>query len=57
MSLIDNEHRSGTVIAKTDVKLAPIAQKEFTFMVQETPYFALHVMHIMANRLRHQHLD
>ena len=57
MSLIDNEHRSGTVIAKTDVKLAPIAQKEFTFMVQETPYFALHVMHIMANRLRRQHLD
>ena len=52
MALIDNAPRSGTVIAKTDVRLAAIAQKEFTFMIQETPYFALHVMHIMANRLR-----
>ena len=55
MALIDQAHRSGTVVAKTDVKLAPITQKEFTFMVQETPYFALHVMHIMANRLRKLH--
>ena len=55
MALIDNLPRSGTVTAKTDVILAPIMQKEFTFMIQETPYFALHVMHIMANRLRKQH--
>ena len=54
MALIDNERRSGTVTAKTNVKLAPITQKEFTFMIQETPYFALHVMHIMANRLRNR---
>ncbi len=52
MALIDNERRSGTVVAKTDVKLAAIKQQEFTYMIQETPYFALHVMHIMANRLR-----
>ena len=57
MALVDNERRSGTVTAKTDVKLAPITQKEFVFMIQETPYFALHVMHIMANRLRKQHLN
>jgi CRP/FNR family cyclic AMP-dependent transcriptional regulator len=57
MALIDQSQRSGTVVAKTDVRLAPIAQREFTFMVQETPLFALHVMHIMADRLRKQHLD
>ena len=55
MALIDQQRRSGTVTARTDVKLAPITQKEFTFMIQETPYFALHVMHIMANRLRKLH--
>jgi CRP/FNR family cyclic AMP-dependent transcriptional regulator len=52
MALIDQARRSGTVTAKTDVRLAPIAQREFTYMIQETPFFALHVMHIMANRLR-----
>lgn len=55
MALIDNEHRSGTVTAKTDVRLAPIHKQEFMYMVQETPFFALHVMHIMANRLRKVH--
>jgi len=57
MALIDQEKRSGTVTATTDVTLAPITQKEFTFMIQETPYFALHVMHIMANRLRRVQLQ
>lgn len=55
MALIDQAHRSGTVVAKTDVILAPIAQKEFTYMIQEMPYFALRVMLIMANRLRKVH--
>lgn len=55
MALIDNAPRSATAVAKTDCHLVPINQKQFVFMVQETPNFALQVMHIMAQRLRANH--
>lgn len=52
MSLIEQTHRSATATAKTEVKVVPLNQKRFMFMVQETPYFAITVMKIMAERLR-----
>jgi CRP-like cAMP-binding protein len=52
MGLIDRGPRSATAIAKTDCKLVPLNEQRFTFMVQETPNFALQVMRIMADRLR-----
>ncbi|MEZ4862418.1 MAG: cyclic nucleotide-binding domain-containing protein [Caldilineaceae bacterium] len=52
LSLVDQSLRSATAIAKTDCVLAPINERRFLFLVQETPYFALHVMSIMAERLR-----
>ncbi|MEZ4668786.1 MAG: cyclic nucleotide-binding domain-containing protein [Anaerolineae bacterium] len=52
LALIDNHAHSATAIAKTDCKLAPIDRQSFTFMVSETPFFALEVMKIMADRLR-----
>lgn len=52
MALIDDEPRSATVVAKTDCQLVPIDRRRFEFMVQETPFFALAVMRIMADRLR-----
>lgn len=54
MALIDHKTRSATAVAKTDAKLVPVDQKRFTFMVQETPHFALEVMAMMAERLRHE---
>jgi len=53
MALIDTKPRSATAIAKTDCKLVPISEKRFTFLVQQTPNFALQVMRVMADRLRH----
>ncbi len=53
MALIDAKPRSATAIAKTDCKLVPISEKRFTFLVQQTPNFALQVMRVMADRLRH----
>jgi CRP-like cAMP-binding protein len=53
MALIDNSPRSATAIAKTDCKVVPLDQRRFQFLVQETPFFALQVMTIMATRLRH----
>jgi len=52
MALIDTQPRSATAIATTDCKLVPLDQKRFTFLVQETPFFAVDVMRIMAARLR-----
>jgi len=54
MALIDARPRSATAVARTDCRLAPINQNRFKFLVQQTPYFALHLMQGMAERLRHR---
>lgn len=51
MALVGQGARSATAIARTEVTLVPIDQKRFTFLVQETPYFAVYVMKILADRL------
>jgi len=52
MAMIDDAKRSATVVAKTDCTLLQIERKRFNFLIQQTPNFALHVMRVMANRLR-----
>jgi CRP/FNR family transcriptional regulator, cyclic AMP receptor protein len=52
MALIDNEPRSASAIAITDVELVPVSEKQFLFLVSQTPYFALKVMRVLAQRLR-----
>jgi CRP/FNR family transcriptional regulator, cyclic AMP receptor protein len=52
MALIDSAPRSATAVAVTDVKLVPVSEKQFLFLISNTPYFALNVMRVMARRLR-----
>lgn len=52
MALIDDMPRSATAVAATDVKLVPISEKQFLFLVSHTPFFALKVMRVLAGRLR-----
>jgi CRP-like cAMP-binding protein len=52
MALIDSNSRSATAIARTDCKLIEINEKQFAFQVQRTPIFAIHVMKVLADRLR-----
>ena len=52
MALIDQAPRAASAIAKTACKLAVIPEKRFLFLVQTTPYFALQLMKVMADRLR-----
>jgi CRP-like cAMP-binding protein len=52
MALIDQGPRSATAVAKTACKLVAIDQRRFEFLVQQTPFFSLTVMKIMADRLR-----
>ncbi len=52
MALIDTNPRSATVVARTDCKLVPINESRFKYLVQQTPFFAIEVMRVMARRLR-----
>ena len=52
MALIDQTPRVATATAKTPCKLAVIPERRFLFLVQTTPQFALHIMKVMADRLR-----
>lgn len=52
MALIDSQARSATAIAKSDCRLAMVDEEQFLYMVPETPFFALHVMRVLVERLR-----
>jgi CRP-like cAMP-binding protein len=52
MALIDDEPRSASALAKTGCRLVPVDRRQFEYMVQETPHFALAVMKVVADRLR-----
>lgn len=52
MAMIDGAPRTASAIARSDCKLVPIDEKRFQFLVQQTPYFAIEVMRVLADRLR-----
>ena len=52
MSLIDMEPRSATAVAIADCEVVPINERLFVELVQESPYFALDVMRVLAQRIR-----
>ena len=52
LALIDTVPRSASAIAATPSRLAQVGKREFMFLVQEHPTFALQVMSVMAERLR-----
>lgn len=52
MALIDGSARSADALARTDVTLIPVNEKQFVFLVGQLPYFALGVMRVLAERLR-----
>lgn len=52
MSLIDSNHRSATAIARTEARCARVDENEFLAMVVDTPFFALHVMRVLVQRMR-----
>jgi CRP/FNR family cyclic AMP-dependent transcriptional regulator len=52
MSLIDDSPRSADAVAQTEARLALIDERQFLYLVHETPMFALNIMSIMADRLR-----
>jgi len=53
MALIEHKPRTATATAVTPAKIVEVDQKRFLYLVQNTPFFALDVMRVMAARIRH----
>jgi CRP/FNR family transcriptional regulator, cyclic AMP receptor protein len=51
IALIEDTPRNATALALTDTHVVPVGEKQFLFLVRETPYFALNVMRVLARRL------
>ena len=54
MALIDNSPRSADARASRECRVVPVDQYNFTHYVQHSPFFAIYVMSVMAERLRGQ---
>ena len=52
MALIDKSPRGATVVAREPSRLAQIDQRRFLHLIQLNPFFATHVMKVLADRLR-----
>lgn len=52
MALIDSEPRVATAVARTACRLAAVSEEQFLELMQDTPYFGLEIMKVMAHRLR-----
>jgi CRP/FNR family cyclic AMP-dependent transcriptional regulator len=51
MAIVGSHKRTATAVAKTPCRLAPVTERRFVLLVQETPYFALYVMKVLADRI------
>jgi CRP/FNR family cyclic AMP-dependent transcriptional regulator len=52
MALIDSKPRSASALTRSECRVAPVDEDRFLQMVREKPEFSLHVMRILADRLR-----
>ena len=52
MALIDQSPRVATVVAREPSRLAKIDQRRFLHLIQLNPFFATHVMKVLADRIR-----
>jgi CRP/FNR family transcriptional regulator, cyclic AMP receptor protein len=52
MALVEEKPRVATAVARSDAEIVRIDRKRFLFLVQQTPYFSLQLMAVMAKRLR-----
>lgn len=52
MAMLEDGMRSATIRAESDCELLPIERSKFMFYIQHVPEFALHIMLVLAERLR-----
>jgi CRP/FNR family transcriptional regulator, cyclic AMP receptor protein len=54
LGVLERAPRSATAIAATDCDLVQLDERSFIFHVSQTPFFALTVMRVLAERLRRE---
>jgi CRP-like cAMP-binding protein len=54
LGVLERAPRSATATAATDCDLVPLDERAFIFHVSQTPFFALTVMRVLADRLRRE---
>jgi CRP/FNR family cyclic AMP-dependent transcriptional regulator len=52
MALIDESPRSGTVMAREASTLVKVDAARFQRLIQQNPFFAMHVMKVLVDRVR-----
>lgn len=52
MALIDQSPRAATVVAREACTLARLDERRFRYLISQNPFFAMHVMKLLADRLR-----
>jgi len=52
MAMINNATRSATAVTLSKVTAARVDREQFKDIITDNPEFALHLMQVMANRLR-----
>jgi len=52
MALIDQSPRSATVVARENATLVKLDSIRFQRLIQQHPFFATHVMKVLADRIR-----
>ena len=52
MAVIEDDRRAATAIARTDVKLVALDQKQFLDLVHKSPAFSLRMMRVLSDRVR-----
>ena len=53
MALIDHGVRSASVVAVEETTVVAVDEKRFMYLVQNHPYFAIRMMQLVVDRLRH----
>ena len=54
MALIDESPRSATAVAREPARLARLDSRRFQRLIQQHPFFAMHLLKILADRIRHK---
>lgn len=52
MEIVSPGPRAATVVANTDCQFVAIDEARFQYLVQQTPFFAMQVLRVLAERLR-----
>ena len=52
MALVDNTPRGATVVAVEPSRLAKVDARRFQRLIQQNPFFAMHVMKELVDRIR-----